>query len=378
MKSKDIRNVKLVLFFTRGVSLQKWDNVGMLDREILLYNRLRPNLSNITFVTYGNADDLSYKYGGRLDGIDIIANGRALSEKRYIKRIKRLPFSVRFGPAIIKSNQTEGAEVALEAARRSRKPFIARCGYMLSKNRAREYREDSVEAKWAIDLERKVFEGADRVVVTTEAMRRYALEKFRLNEDNVRIIPNYVDTEFFKPNPHIERSNNRICFIGRLAKEKNLIALLDAIRGLDVELDIVGKGPLEGKLSEKAISDKLRVRFHGSVRNNELPEVINGCSLFVLPSLYEGHPKTLLEAMSCGVPVLGTDVPGIREMIVHKKSGYLCGTSPGEIRAAIDNLLGDKDLRDEIGLEGRRFMVDNFDLGRVVEMELALYRELIQ
>lgn len=377
VKSKELLNMKLVLFFTRGVSLQKWDEAGMLNREVILYKKLRPSLSGITFVTYGDLSDLSYGDGGRLNDIDVIANRRALPQKRYLNRIKRLPLSVRFGPAIIKSNQTDGAEIALEAAGRSKKPFIARCGYMLSKNKAREYGEDSTEAKRAVALEGEVFEGADRIVVTTEAMREYAVEKYRLDGGKVRVIPNYVDTELFKPNPDVERSKNWICFIGRLAKEKNLFALLDAIKGLDVELDMVGEGVLGDELRRKAESDGLKVRFHGSVGNRELPRIINGSSLFVLPSLYEGHPKTLLEAMSCGVPVLGTDVPGIGDMIVHKENGFLCGTSPAEIRAAVEEMLGDKKLRDQIGREGRRFVLDNFDLKRIVEMELALYEELI-
>jgi hypothetical protein len=64
--------VRLVLFFTRGVSLKTWDDVGMLEREVALYRALRPNLRDITFVTYGDARDL--QYAGRLDGIQILCN----------------------------------------------------------------------------------------------------------------------------------------------------------------------------------------------------------------------------------------------------------------------------------------------------------------
>ena len=66
-------------------------------------------------------------------------------------------------------------------------------------------------------------------------------------------------------------------------------------------------------------------------------------TIFVLPSFYEGHPKALLEAMSCGAPVLGADSPGIRELIRHGNTGYLCGTDLRSIRVALEELLSSPD-----------------------------------
>jgi glycosyltransferase involved in cell wall biosynthesis len=80
--------------------------------------------------------------------------------------------------------------------------------------------------------------------------------------------------------------------------------------------------------------------------------------------------------MACGLPVIGTDVPGIRELIRHRETGYLCGTSPQEIRAAIQDVLDDMDLRTRMGCNAREFVVENFALEQVVEMELALLEEV--
>jgi glycosyltransferase involved in cell wall biosynthesis len=98
--------------------------------------------------------------------------------------------------------------------------------------------------------------------------------------------------------------------------------------------------------------------------------------MFILPSHYEGHPKTLLEAMSCGLPVVGTDVPGIRELIVHGETGYLCDPSSQGIRAAIGELLWNKDLRKRIGTNAREYVVENVSLSKIVDKELALLREV--
>ncbi|MDX6477552.1 MAG: hypothetical protein QOG29_139, partial [Gaiellaceae bacterium] len=103
------------------------------------------------------------------------------------------------GSTVVKSNQIEGAEVALRAARRWRKKFIARCGYLLSDFSLRRYGAGSPETERARALERKVFSEADCGVVTTDAMREFVLDQYGVDEERIRVIPNYVDTEAFKP-----------------------------------------------------------------------------------------------------------------------------------------------------------------------------------
>jgi glycosyltransferase involved in cell wall biosynthesis len=144
-----------------------------------------------------------------------------------------------------------------------------------------------------------------------------------------------------------------------------------------VELLVAGSGSLGEPLRGKAEANRLPVRFLGNVPHRQLPEILNSAALFVLPSYYEGHPKALLEAMACGLPVIGSDVPGIRELIRHGETGYLCGTSPEEIRAAIQDVLNAPDLRARMGRNARESVVDQFSLERVLEMELALYGELV-
>ena len=97
----------------------------------------------------------------------------------------------------------------------------------------------------------------------------------------------------------------------------------------------------------------------------------------MLPSLYEGHPKALLEAMACGVPVIAADSPGIREVIRHGETGYLCGTSPDAIRDAIEALRSDCALRGRLGVAARKYVVDHFSLDRIAELEYALLQEVV-
>ncbi|HUS70380.1 MAG TPA: glycosyltransferase family 4 protein [Anaerolineae bacterium] len=365
----------LVVYFTRGVSLQIWDEVGMFEREVALYRRLQHRGVQVHFVTYGDAADL--RYAERIQGMGIVCNRWGLPERWYARLISHLYPLVWRGSAVFKSNQIQGADVAMQAARRCGKRFIARCGYLYSEFMEREHGSDSAQANQARALEQRVLASADRVVVTTRAMQDAVVQRYQVPLDRIVVIPNYVDTDLFHPNPDVGGRSRRICFVGRLDEQKNPLALLEAIKDLDVELVIVGNGPLRGRLREEANLHGLAVRFLGNVPHRQLPEILNSAALFILPSHYEGHPKTLLEAMACGRPVIGTDVPGIRQLIQHRETGYLCGTSPEEIRTAIRYVLGNTGLRPHMGRNAREFVVQHFALDRVLELELAVLAQLV-
>ncbi|MDX6517564.1 MAG: hypothetical protein QOF50_410 [Gaiellaceae bacterium] len=280
------------------------------------------------------------------------------------------------GSTVVKSNQIEGAEVALRAARRWRKKFIARCGYLLSDFSLRRYGAGSPETERARALERKVFSEADCGVVTTDAMREFVLDQYGVDEERIRVIPNYVDTEAFKPGPSAVRSSPRVLFIGRLDRQKNPLALVEAMSGLDADLVMVGAGSLQGELEQLAEDRRVRLTMPGRLPHLELPALLASADLFVLPSLYEGHPKVLLEAMAAGVPVLGTDVDGISSLLRHGENGYVSGTAAPELHEAIRELLDAPSLRQRLGRAGRQFVVDNYSLKRIAPLELELVLEL--
>jgi glycosyltransferase involved in cell wall biosynthesis len=371
-----LEQCSLALFFTRGMSLQRWGKSGILDREVALYRRLSPHLNKIAFVTYGGRSET--EYASHLDGISIVSNRWGLPKRRYIQYISKIRPMAWDGHTIIKSNQFKGADVAAAVAERFGNKFVARCGYLYSEFMEHRHGKESPEAAEARDLEGRVFAEADKVVVTTPSMRKEVVTRYEIPEGRVVVIPNYVLTDLFRPIPSKQRLPRRMCFVGRLDKQKNPLALLDAIKGLDIELIMVGSGPLEGLLQKKARDENLPVRFLGNVPHGQLPEILNSASLFVLPSHYEGHPKTMLEAMACGLPVIGTDVPGIRELIEHRETGYLCGTTVEEIRSAIEEVMEDPDLCFRLGRKAREFVVDTCSLERVAKMELSMLQETVK
>jgi glycosyltransferase involved in cell wall biosynthesis len=187
------------------------------------------------------------------------------------------------------------------------------------------------------------------------------------------VIPNYVDTELFRPDPEAAKDID-VLFVGRLAPQKNIETLLAAVASLDVGVTMVGDGPQRDLVENARTSLNGRLQWIERVNNGELPALMRRARTFILPSLWEGHPKTLIEAMACGVPVIGGDVAGIRDLIRHGEDGWLCDILPEAIGAAIIHILGNPDLARELGRKAHRRASVEFSLDGIVERELALLR----
>jgi glycosyltransferase involved in cell wall biosynthesis len=364
--------INLALFFTRDVSLQTWAQNGSLEREIALYLRLQEKGVKVSFITYGGRQDL--KYANALQGIEILCNRWNLPQRWYERLIPFLHMQALRRADVIKTNQTNGADVALRAAHFWHKPLIARCGYMWSE--FAERRGSQNETALARKTEKHVFERAQRVVVTTIPMREFIARNYNIDPARVTVLPNYVMTDIFSPDKTMSIPN-RICFVGRLVEQKNLFSLLQACEGLQVELHMVGEGPLRSSLLEQAARLGVGLTLHGNIPHHQIPEMIRRSAIFALVSTHEGHPKSLLEAMSCGAAVLGADSPGIREQIVHGKTGWISGTDPASIRAGIRHLLSHAELRRSLGANARTFIEKNYSLDHIVEIEYSMLQKMV-
>ena len=365
-------DINLVLFFTRGMSLDGWARGGLIDRELLLYQRLLSSLAGISLVTYGGAEEKPHRL--RLDGMRLYYNSLGLHPRLYpwyMSRFLRLPLD---GPAVFKSNQLPGAEIGLKVAARHKKPFIARCGYPYSLNVEAAQGENSAQAKRARRLEGRVFRRADRIVVTTEYIRQRLAERHKLDPQRFTVLPNFVDETVFCPRNETVKPGC-LGFVGRLSPEKNLDAVIRALADTELQLEVVGEGPCMDQLRELADKMRARVYFWGWVPNAELPRLMNTWQAYIQTSFYEGHPKSVVEAMSCGLPVIGSRVRGIEHVLEHGRTGLLCGTDFEEIRAAVDRLMGDDALRQRLGAQAREFVMQNYALPLIAGRELEIIRE---
>lgn len=369
-----LAQVRLVLFFTRGMSLEQWAQGGILGREVAGYERLRPHLGAVTFLTYGG--EAEERFTQRLGAIAILPNRWRLESNLYSVLAPLLHLRTMRCATVFKTNQLNGAWCAAIAKLMFRKKLIVRSGYLWSVQCARL--DQGRLRQWlARTIERAVLRLADRIVVTTESARQHLMKRDHLQPAKIWVIPNYIDTDRFHPIPELAKEPGRVCFVGRLSEEKNLFALLDAMKDLpEARLVLVGDGPLKGAIERKVRTERLPVELLGMVPSDQVPLALNRSRLFILPSRYEGHPKALLEAMACGLPVIGSDAPGIREVIIHRQTGLLCGLSAVAIGSAIRELMADPPLRDRLGAAARAAIISTCSLDRIAEQELALLEDL--
>lgn len=369
----DLSDVHLGFFMTEGMSLDAWNRGGMLARELALYRRLSEDLAEVALVSYGGREDL--RYAAELDGVRPVINRWRLPKPIYVATLPLQLRRLRSGVSVCKTNQIPGADVALATARRTRSRFVARCGYLFSFTMEKRHGETSSAARAARKLESEVFNAADRIVVTTNAIRTRVCESYDVDPTRVAVIPNYVETDRFSPRE--SPSVGDVCFVGRLEPVKNCPMLIEALAGTGLRLVVVGDGPLRPDLEALARVRGVPTRFLGTVPNTELPRIVNGCPIFVLPSSYEGHPKVLIEAMSCGRAVVGTRVPGIEDVVGHGADGLLVNVDRDDLREAITDLAGDPELRSRLGRTARETALDSYSLERIASLELSLLREVV-
>lgn len=200
----------------------------------------------------------------------------------------------------------------------------------------------------------------------------------------VRVVPNGVDCEFFRPNPGKPINSGapfRWLFCGRLHPQKNLHHLLAEFAAAqsapdsDAVLEIIGDGPLRDTLSSQATALGLsrRVTWHGWLGKDQIKTIYQTADAFLNPSLYEGMPNTVLEAMASGLPVLASDIPGNRTLVRNEVSGLLINPrTPGDITNAIRRMQSDRAWGRRLGAAGREFVISRHSWKNVAQSYLEL------
>jgi glycosyltransferase involved in cell wall biosynthesis len=225
---------------------------------------------------------------------------------------------------------------------------------------------------------------------------RYSLEKIQahygIEKSKVRIVPNGVDTEKFKPmDGLVVRQQfglgNEPCvlFVGSLIPRKGLPFLVEAAKKIvkenaETKFLIVGDGPLRNQLAASLEAANLsgNFKFLGNLKEDALPAVYNCADVFVLPSIQEGQGIVLLEAQASGKPVVAFDVGGVNEAVQNKETGLLVNRgSNGELADALLKLLSDNTLREKMGTNGRRFVTENFTWDTCAQKMLKVYYEAL-
>lgn len=227
------------------------------------------------------------------------------------------------------------------------------------------------------------------IYACSEAVSEFLIKRVGISEKNIVTILNGIDVNEYKINVNrskklrdlgLEVDKMVVGTVSRLHEPKKGIKyLLEASsllqREIDFHLLIVGEGKDEQHLKEMAKEIGVNVTFLGE--RHDVPELLQVMDVFVLSSLYEGLPVSLLEAMASSLPVVVTRVGGMPEVVVDGKTGFI--VEPGrteELRMRIEQLLLNKDIRTKLGKNGFLRVKKEFSLDRTVNGIEQLWKNI--
>jgi len=217
------------------------------------------------------------------------------------------------------------------------------------------------------------------------------LQKLKVKQEKIQIIPNAIDSTKFRPiNSDIIRQKyglegTIILFVGSSSLHKGVHILFKSVTNIlksysNLYLIFVGKvhaNDIINFVKEYKINNN--VLFLGHISPDEMPYFYSSADIFVLPSFSEGMPTALLEAMACGLPSIGTNVGGIKEVIEDMKTGIL--VDPGnsdQLAEKIKLLLSDENLRRRLGENGRKKVLKNYTWEKVTDQIENLYKKVME
>ena len=246
---------------------------------------------------------------------------------------------------------------------------------------------DSLYA-FLLPFTRPIWHQASAVVAVSQGLKDLAMHAYP--DVPVQVIPNGIDGDFFQslPNPEVRAEAGRpiqVLFVGRIVEQKGLAYLLRSVRplleqvGPRFRIRIVGDGPLradmEALVEELGIGDQ--IEFTGWVPVARVREFLQAADVFVLPSLMEGLSIALLQAMSCGLPVVATDAMGNNELVRAGDNGLLVPVGDAAALArALATLIEDQDTRARMGLCSREIAAD-YDWHTISTRYLSLFRQAV-
>ena len=196
---------------------------------------------------------------------------------------------------------------------------------------------------------------------------------------NIVYLPNFVNSEEFIP--QYQFYEKTFCYIGRLLSEKGLLTLIKAMAGLNIELKIIGDGPIKNMLENRVKDLKLRnIRFLGFKSGNELKGEIAMSMAVVIPSeWYENNPRSALEAFALGKPVIGARIGGIPELVIDNFNGLTF--EPGnhmDLREKILYLISNSSKIPEMGKNSRKFVTNNFNSSSHYNKLIEIYNSVLK
>ncbi len=361
--------MNILVVFTYNYSLSTWSESGTFFKEIETYKMLSEKGLKFTFITYSEQEphlDLLEKYNIKVIPVYSIIKKSNYRLLAYLKSLI-IPFVLRKKLKdidIIKQNQLLGSWVAITLKILLRKPLFIRTGYDMYEFSIKENKGPFIKFlyKWLTKIS---INYSDLYSVSSKSDLNFLKANFNINGKNIKIRPNWVKE--MKYNKLDNRFENKIIAIGRLEKQKNYHYLISSFSGSDYVIDLVGEGSLKNELKNYASIQNTKVNFLGKISNEEIINLLSQYKYYISTSIFEGNPKSTLEALSVGCIVFATDIPNHQELINDQINGFLF---------PLDNNLYEifrksiKKPLSEISLNAKSNVIKNNSIKLCVENEL--------
>jgi len=204
---------------------------------------------------------------------------------------------------------------------------------------------------------------AKKIITVSNGTAVSLMNSHGLPSNKIKVIYSGVDLEKFKDKREIPKKHKidkgYLLFVGRIVPRKGIEYLLHAFKLIrkqkeKVKLLIIGQGEKAYQELLIKLTKQLKIEndvyFLKNVTDEDLPAFYHNASLFVFPSLVEGFGLVCLEAMACGKPVVASNIPGVREVVIHGKTGILVPPrNPAKLAEAILGLLNDESIKNKLG-----------------------------
>ena len=323
-----IKTVNIAFFFTYGYSLKTWEDSGTLERELKPLRFLSKEYGyKFTLVTYGDESDLNINNVNSEFDILPIYTFTKKSKSKFINYTKSFitPFRLKkrlSNVDAIHQHQLLGSWVVIILKWLLKKPLLIRTGYDMYQFSKFENKKRLIIYLYKY-LTYFSLKKANLYTVTSFADQEFLHSEFGNIFTNILVRPNYVDLQ--DHGSVNKRPDNKFLCVGRLVEQKNFKLLINEFKNTaeQFELNIVGEGKLKNELKNFAELNNVNLNFLGSMNNKNLLEIYPNFKYFISPSLYEGNPKTVLEAMASGCIVLASNIKNHTEIITNENNGYI-------------------------------------------------------
>jgi len=244
-----------------------------------------------------------------------------------------------------------------------------------------------VERRWHLVVDRVTYDGCRFTIGNSPSVIEHLATHARIPRDRLRLVRGGIDPAAIRATGAIQRAtlgvpndSPTVLWVGRLDPVKGLSILLESFRVVGDEtnahLCLVGGGPIREQLERRVRELRLSDRVHFLGPRADVGALLKAADVFVFPSRTEGLPNALLEAMAAACPVVTTDVPGCRDLIVNEQTGLLVPYGDTHALAgAVRRLLGDRGLAARLGEQAARIVESDWHIRRTYETYAALYGE---